>query len=133
MAHVKDAEARGLPSAVKFSAEVDRFGRPRVGVYSVIDMEEHKDDGEFLVDRCEELYQKCLKLDAEGKLDDLHLVVGAHRANGNGAIQNGNGVAHDENGAAHHGNGNGNGAVHNGNGVARKQNGGVQNGNGVHH
>ncbi|TCD70474.1 hypothetical protein EIP91_003235 [Steccherinum ochraceum] len=81
MANCKASEELGKPSPVKFSSEVDRLGNPRVGVYTIIDYAEHHEDGEFLVDKCEELYQACKKLEANGKLSNLSHTA-SHIVNG---------------------------------------------------
>jgi len=89
MADVETSETLGKPSPVKFSSEVDRLGNARVGVYTVIDYKQHQDDGAFLVDKCESLFQTCQQLDAQGRLPELPQAVSAL---GDGAAQNGNGL-----------------------------------------
>lgn len=89
MADVETSETLGKPSPVKFSSEVDRLGNARVGVYTVIDYKQHQDDGAFLVDKCENLFQTCQQLDAQGRLPELPQAVSAL---GDGAAQNGNGL-----------------------------------------
>lgn len=71
----KASESLGKPSPIKFSSEVNRMGHPRVGVYSVIDYSEHKEDGAYLLDRCEGLFQTCRELEAQGKLSELPEVL----------------------------------------------------------
>lgn len=65
-AEARDMEQRGEYVPLKFSAETDRHGRDHVGVVPVLQWAEHAKEGEFLVEKCEGLYQTFAKLEASG-------------------------------------------------------------------
>ncbi|KAH8105487.1 NAD(P)-binding protein [Cristinia sonorae] len=91
MANCEAAEAKGKPSAIKFSAEADRLGNARVGVYSVIDYKEHEEDAKYLADMCEELYHTYQKLEGAGRLDqfsEFASVWGTEMTNGTTLSEN---------------------------------------------
>lgn len=66
------AEEEGILPPLKFGAQADWRGRERVGVMTVLEWEEHEKEADFLVEKCESLYQSFFKLE-----------VGASKANGN--------------------------------------------------
>ncbi|CAL1702097.1 unnamed protein product [Somion occarium] len=91
------AEEQGIPPPLKFGSETDRFGRERVGVVTVLEWTEHEKESQFLLDKCESLYQSFSKLETVN--------VKGEADNGNGHPQNGhmqNG--HKKNGHAQNGN-----------------------------
>lgn len=60
----REAEQRGEFVPLKFSAQCDRWGRPYVGVVPVLDWKQNEKEGEFLVEKCEGLYDAFRKLHA---------------------------------------------------------------------
>ena len=79
-ADCKLSEAFGQSSPIKFSSEVDFWGNPRVGVYTIIDFCSHQDDGAFVLGKCEKLFETCRELDSQGRLSELPDVVAKSRA-----------------------------------------------------
>ena len=67
----QSAELRGVPPPLKFGAQADKSGRQRVGVMTVLEWEEHEKEAEYLVEKCESLYQTFLKLKAMEKPEAL--------------------------------------------------------------
>ena len=66
-AETREMEQRGAYVPLKFSAETDRCGREHVGVVPVLQWSKHAKEGEFLVEKCEGLYQTFAKLEASGE------------------------------------------------------------------
>lgn len=58
----RELEQRGEFVPLKFSAQADRWGRPYVGVAPVLDWKANAKEGEFLVGKCEGLYDAFRKL-----------------------------------------------------------------------
>ncbi|KAI0079726.1 hypothetical protein K474DRAFT_1658817 [Panus rudis PR-1116 ss-1] len=58
----REAEESGKPPSLKFGSTTDRMGRTGVGVQTVVDWAQHEEDAEFLMDKCETLYQSLIKL-----------------------------------------------------------------------
>ncbi len=71
----KDAEEKGVLPPLNFRSQADWKGRERVGVMTVLEWEAHEKEAEFLVEKCESLYQTFFKLEAGGV---------ATKVNGNG-------------------------------------------------
>lgn len=62
-AEARVAENRGEFVPLKFSAETDRRGRDHVGAMPVLEWKQHEAEGEFLVEKCEGLYETFRKLE----------------------------------------------------------------------
>lgn len=79
---VAAAEAQGVLPPLKFGSETDWAGRERVGVLPVLEWPEHESESEFLVGKCESLYQSFSEFEGNAaKATNGH----AHDvANGNG-------------------------------------------------
>jgi len=79
--NAKAADLSGRYVPIKFGAQTDRRGRDFVGVMPVLKWEEHENEAEFLLDKCESLYDSFSALhtpssknNANGKLTNGHVV-----------------------------------------------------------
>lgn len=92
----REAEQRGDYVPLKFGAEADRCGREHIGVTPVLEWAKYEKEGEFLVDKCEGLYQAFAKLEVNNEKTKTNGCANGHtngHANGH-ANGNGNGVRH---------------------------------------
>ena len=65
-AEARDMEQRGQYVPLKFSSETDRRGQGHVGAVPVLQWAKYAKESEFLVEKCEGLYQTFAKLEAKG-------------------------------------------------------------------
>lgn len=63
----RETEQRGEYVPLKFSARTDRWGRDHVGVMPVLDWKNNEKESEFLIEKCESLYEAFYKLHAESE------------------------------------------------------------------
>ena len=63
----REREEDGLYVPIKYGSMTDRSGRDYVGAMPVIEWEEHEKEAEFLVGKCESLYESLSKLGVQEK------------------------------------------------------------------
>ncbi|KIP09853.1 hypothetical protein PHLGIDRAFT_102186 [Phlebiopsis gigantea 11061_1 CR5-6] len=64
-AEARDREQHGQYVPLKFSSQTDSHGEGYVGVMPVLQWAKHAEESEFLVEKCEGLYQTFVKLEAK--------------------------------------------------------------------
>lgn len=75
---IREIEERGEYVPLKFSSEVNRWGQTQVNVMPVLEWKKHEKEGDFLLEKCDGLYNAFTKLRKDGA------PAGNGHANGNG-------------------------------------------------